>query len=44
LFGSLLKAATQFLYEPRLVNGEPVDAPRAQYKMIFKLEYLRPKS
>lgn len=39
-----LKAATQFRYEPRLVNGEPVDVPRAQYKMIFKLEYLRPKS
>lgn len=39
-----LKAATQFRYEPRIINGEPVDVPRAQYKMIFKLEYLRPKS
>jgi protein TonB len=38
-----LKAATGFRYEPRIVNGEPVDVPRAQYKMVFKLEYLRPK-
>jgi TonB family protein len=38
-----LRAATGFRYEPRIVNGEPVDVPRAQYKMVFKLEYLRPK-
>lgn len=39
-----LRAATKFRYDPIIVNGEPIDVPRAQYKMLFKLEYLRPRS
>ncbi|HEX5055637.1 MAG TPA: TonB family protein [Gammaproteobacteria bacterium] len=38
-----LRAASQFRYEPKIVNGEPVEVPRAQYKMIFELKYLRPR-
>jgi periplasmic protein TonB len=41
---SAMKAATEFRYQPRIVNGEPVDVPRSRYKMIFKLEYIRPRS
>jgi TonB family protein len=38
-----LRAASQFHYQPKIVKGEPVDVPRAQYKMLFKLENLRPR-
>jgi TonB family protein len=38
-----LRAASQFRYEPKIVNGQPVDIPRAQYKMLFALKYLRPQ-
>jgi protein TonB len=38
-----IEAASKFRYNPKLVNGEPVEVPRAQYKMIFKLEYLLPQ-
>lgn len=36
-----INAAYKFRYDPKIVNGEPVEVPRAQYKMLFKLEYLR---
>jgi periplasmic protein TonB len=39
-----MRAATEFRYNPRIVNGEPVEVPRSRYKMIFKLEYIRPRS
>jgi TonB family protein len=38
-----INAAYKFRYEPKIVNGEPVEVPRAQYKMVFKLEYILPK-
>jgi periplasmic protein TonB len=38
-----INAAYKFRYNPKIVNGEPIEVPRAQYKMIFKLEYILPK-